>query len=207
MYKVIVADDHSIVREGIKKVIEQSDRFEVSGEAVNGEQLIASLDSGDYDLAVVDISMPGMDGIETLRIIRKKHPDIKVVMLTMHSEQFFFESAVKAGADGYIVKNDSSGVIRSVIRDVMEGRKSFSSHMQTVLAKKYVYEDHLIDQLTRRERQVLALAAAGRAHRDISEELGISISTVEFHKKNLKSKLNAKTVVDLVNIARKYNLA
>ena len=206
MYRLIIADDHAVVRQGIIQIINNSKEFTVIGEASSGTELLALLEEKACDMVLSDIVMPGIDGLKSLKIIKNKFPHIKVVMLTMHTDKGFFDEAIKSGVDGYALKDDSPEIILTVLDGVIKGHRTFSPKMQTIMANKYLDEGSPIDLLTDRELQIFKLVAKGSTHKEIAEDLEISISTVEFHKKNLKDKLNTKNLADLLNIAHKHDL-
>jgi DNA-binding NarL/FixJ family response regulator len=206
MYKVVIADDHPVVREGLVKIVNRHHHFSITGEAENGNKLLELLEVKECDLVLIDIEMPHLDGMKAIEIIKRKYPAVKVVIITMHANKQYFDRTLKADADGYLLKDDSSQTILSALCAVMNGCKMFSPRLQKHLADKYLEQRSPFDLLTKREMEVFKHIAAGRTSREIAVRLDISMSTVEFHKKNLKDKLDAKNLAQLLTIAYKYNL-
>lgn len=206
MYRIIIADDHAIVREGIASLLDATREFSVVAQAENGEKLLRLLESKACDLVLCDIVMPGLDGLKALKRIKAAHPATKVVIITMHQDRGFFNEALKAGANGYVLKDDSSAEILGVLRGVAAGHRCFSPRIQSMLAQSFQQDQSPEYVLTKRELEIFKLIAQAYTHKEIAEELGISLSTVEFHKKNIKDKLNAKNLAELLNLAHKYDL-
>lgn len=207
LYKIIIADDHAIVREGIASIIDKSDDFEVVAQAENGKKLLDTLKKVQCDVVLCDIVMPELDGLKALKKVKASYPKIKVVIITMHTDKGFIGDAVNSGADGYVLKNDSSDTILSVLCGVMEGHRCFSPRIQTILAQRHLWQESPEHVLTSREFQVFKLTAKAFTNKEVADKLGIAVSTVEFHKKNIKDKLNARNLADLLNIAHKFDIA
>ena len=206
MIKVIIADDHPAMCEGISTILNNSKDFELAGCVNNGEELLELLKSTKCDIVLTDIVMPELDGIKALKIIKKEHPEIKVVVLTMHSDRSFFDDAINSGADGYILKDDSKNIILMILKSVMEGNKAFTPRMQNLLLDKYQDKKNLLDELTSRELQVFKLSVQGYKNTEIAEQINVTPRTVLFHKQNIKDKLDAKSNAELVSIALKYKI-
>jgi len=206
MNRVIIADDHTIVREGIASIINATKDFTVVAQAENGERLLQLLKTKECDLVLCDIVMPGLDGLKALKKIKASHPETKVVIITMHQDRGFFSEAVKSGANGYVLKDDSSTEILTVLRGVAAGHRCFSPRIQTMLAKSFQQDQAPEYVLTKREYQIFKLIAKAYTHQEIADELKISLSTVEFHKKNIKDKLDVKNLAELLNVAHKYDI-
>lgn len=202
--KIALADDHAILRSGLKNLIAREEGLEVVGEASNGRELISILESTDCDLVILDLSMPELNGLQTLDIIRHRFSELKTLILSMHREREYFRQAVLKGADGYILKDDVFERLINAIRDIMAGRKSYSSELVTYLAEEYVAEveaEPVLEILTKREREILKSIANGLKNRDISEELDISVRTVETHRANIMQKLGINNTASLVKFA------
>jgi DNA-binding NarL/FixJ family response regulator len=205
-YKIILADDHAMMREGIKKLIESVDGLTVTGETGNGLQLLKLVNSRVPDMVVMDISMPGLRGIEAAREIHSQHPDVHILMLSMHKNEEFLSMALVAGAKGYLLKEDSGDELLQAIDRIRKGQTYLSKR----LAKEFpsaiisIVQGHhraVSDPLTPRERQVLQLIAEGHTDRQISDQLCISVRTAHRHHANIRAKLNLKRTADLVRYA------
>lgn len=206
VYTIILADDHVMMREGIKNLIEAVPDLKVIGEVGDGLKLLKLLNRKKPEMVILDISMPGLRGVEAAQEIQSLYPDIHVLMLTMHAREEFLAMALAAGAKGYLLKEDSGDELLHAIDRIRNG--------QTYLSKKLADKfpgaiisicrgNHraLADPLTPRERQVLQLIAEGSADRQISETLCISVRTVHRHRANIRGKLQLKQTADLVRYA------
>jgi two-component system, NarL family, response regulator NreC len=204
--RIIIADDHSILREGLKSLLCKEAGIKIVGEARNGKELLAVLESVPCDLAVVDIAMPVMDGLTALREIKRRYPKIKVLILSMLSDYAHFSQAKALGASGYLAKDDAGDEIRRAIDVIMRGRMYVSPSVTTLLAERQVQlmengKSPSLEILTKRERQVLAMIAGGITNKNIAIELKISIHTVENHRAHLSDKLGLKNTAALVRYA------
>lgn len=203
--KVLVADDHTIVRTGIRHVLEAEAGFEVVGEASTGPEawdLAAKLQP---DVIVLDISMPGESGLQVAARLRERSPLPRVVILSMHDNAEYVLESVRAGADGYLLKDAAATELRSAIRTVCRGESYFSPPIATRLreALRGEHDTHAgtLAQLTAREREVLLGVARGRTNKEMAAELGISHRTVETHRESLMRKLQIRTVAELTRFA------
>jgi RNA polymerase sigma factor (sigma-70 family) len=210
--RVLVADDHAVVREGIRTMLEAARGFEVVAEAGNGEEALSLIDRYDPDVAILDITMPGMSGIEVLTKLRQKPARAGVLILSMHDHAEYVLGAVRAGADGYVLKNAGPAEVRDAVRAVAEGREAFSPRIRQQLssalrdeAARAAGRDRL-EQLTPREREVLARVAGGKTSREIAEEFGISHRTIETHRESIMRKLQIRTVAGLTRFAMEAGL-
>jgi DNA-binding NarL/FixJ family response regulator len=205
-YTIILADDHVMMREGIKGMIDAVDGLSVIGETGDGLKLLRLVNKTPPDMVIMDISMPGLRGIEAAREIHSRYPDMHVLMLSMHKREEFLSMALAAGAKGYLLKEDSGEELLQAIDRIRQG--------QTYLSRKLANEfpaaiisickgDHQTagDPLTPRERQVLQLIAEGHTDRQISDRLCISVRTVHRHHANIRTKLKLKRTADLVRYA------
>jgi RNA polymerase sigma factor (sigma-70 family) len=205
--RVIVADDHSVVREGIRTVLEASDDFDIIAEAATGEEALRLIAEHDPDVAILDITMPELSGIEVITRLRERAARTSVLILSMHDHPEYVLGAVRAGADGYLLKSAGPAEVRDAVRAVAEGRESFSSRVTQQLssalrdeAARETSRDRL-EQLTPREKEVLVRVAEGRTSREIAEEFGISHRTVETHRESIMRKLGIRTVAGLTRFA------
>ena len=207
--RVIVADDHAIVRTGIRHVLESEPGFLVVGEAANGAEAIELARSLTPDVAVLDISMPGTSGLQVTQELRRLAPDTRVLILSMHDNTEYVLESVRAGAHGYILKDTAATELRGAIHAVRRGESYFSppiARRLTAVVRGITEEEDLLGQLTARERQVLVGVAQGRTNREIAVELGISHRTVETHRESLMRKLGIRTVAGLTRVALEAGL-
>lgn len=203
-YRIVIADDHVLIRQGIKSIISQDDRFEVIGEAVDGKDLLTLLRHVHPDMIILDISMPHLNGLEALGRIRDIYPDVRVLILTMHGNSQYFFHAISAGAHGYLMKDDSDTELLSAIRTVQQNRTYVSPQLANEVTDEMVsaYRDRRnlpLVQLTSREKQVLQLVVKGYTSKSMADVLCLSPRTVDHHRARLLKKFKMKNTVDLVN--------
>jgi two-component system response regulator NreC len=210
--RVIVADDHSVVREGIRTVLEAATGFDVVAEAGTGEEALRLIDRHDPDVAILDLTMPEMSGIDVITRLRERGARTSVLILSMHDHPEYVLGAVRAGADGYLLKNAGPAEVREAVRAVAEGREAFSGRVTQQLSSALRDEAARetsrgrLEQLTPREKEVLERVAAGRTSREIAEEFGISHRTVETHRESIMRKLRIRTVAGLTRFALEAGL-
>lgn len=210
--RVLVADDHAIVRTGIRHVLEGEPGFEVVGEASNGEEALALALERKPDVAVLDISMPGVTGLQATAELRRRCPETRVLMLSMHDNTEYVLESVRAGAHGYLLKDTAATELRGAIRAVHEGESYFSpaiaSRLSAVVRGEQPADTQLglIAQLTGREREVLLGVTRGLTNKEIAVELGISHRTVETHRESLMKKLRLRSVAELTRFALEAGL-
>jgi DNA-binding NarL/FixJ family response regulator len=208
--RILIADDHAIVREGLKTVLDAKPDLEVVAEAENGAEAVAKALSEDVHLAILDISMPEMTGIQAAAELHKRKPELKILMLSMYdSEQFLFES-LKAGASGYVLKAGADTDIVDAVRAAMRGDSYLYPSAVTKLVSDYVDRggsgDEQFDVLTPRELEVLKLIAEANTSKEIAEKLFISIKTVDRHRQNILDKLGMRDRVELTRYAIRRGL-
>jgi len=210
-YRIILADDHILIRRGLKKIIDGESNLQVVGEANDGIELINILKGQATDLILLDISMPNLRGIEAISEIKKITPRTKILILTMHSSKEFLYSAIQAGADGYALKEDSDVELLTAIQQCLHG----NHYISPVLSEGLLPEDFSKvrsggkiagKQLTNREKQVIILVAEGNKSKDIAELLRISIRTVEHHRANIMRKIGIKNTAELIRYAIQQGL-
>lgn len=210
--KIVIADDHRVVIEGIKSLLADQGRYRVVGEAVNGEQAVDLAVRLRPDIVIMDISMPGLDGVEATRRIKKIAPEVKTIIYTMHSDQRFILELFKAGISGHVLKEGPPYELVTALDRVSRGETYFSGATPKALLKDLLALHHVqgdqeqLGCLSPREREVFGLLADGRSIKSIAEKLGISPKTVETHKYNVMDKLGVDTVTDLTKIAIKLHL-
>jgi len=205
-YRIVLADDHALIRHGIKKIISQDKSLAIEGEVSDGEDLLKMLDQGVPDLVILDISMPKMSGIDLTELLKKRYPALKILMLTMHKNKQFFYRSMSAGADGYLVKSDSDEEILLAIRKIREDRTYISPFFaddftEDVLSAYRKETASPFNDLTKREKQILSLVVEGYTSKAMANKLNLSPRTVDHHRSNLLKKFNMKNSVDLVNYA------
>lgn len=212
--KIILVDDHQIVRDGIKALIYDTGNIEIIGEATNGYELFELLKAKTPDIILLDISLPKISGIEVAKILETDHKQVKVLMLSMYTSEDFIFNALKAGIKGYLPKNTTKDELLLAINEVYNGREYFSKSISDIILKSYINKARYgmeishnnLDILTGREREILQYVAEGINNQDIAETLCISIRTVETHKTSIMKKLELNNAVDLVKFAIKNKI-
>ena len=207
-YRIALADDHVLVRQGFKRILEGVGDLEVIGEANDGIELLNLLSQITPDMVILDIFMPNLRGIEAIHEIKKIHPDVKVLILTMHKDKEYLYLSLSAGAKGYLLKEDADKELFSAIEKVRQGKTYISPYFSEEVVDdlvqvgkgdtKTIFET---DTLTPREREVLKLIAEGKSSKEIASLLFISVSTVNNHRASIMEKLNLNKATDLVKYA------
>jgi len=210
-YRVVLADDHSLFREGMKLLIERMPDVEVVGEAGDGLELLHLLEELAPDMAIIDIAMPNLRGIEAAREIKMSHPRTKVLILTMHKSREYLYHSIAAGADGYLLKEDSDVELLSAIGKIRNGETYVTRILSGELAEdlSQIYRGKRPvprEPLTTREREVLKMVSEGKSNNETANLLNISVRTVENHRANIMKKLKLKKTADLVRYAVKEGL-
>jgi len=205
-YQIILADDHLMFRNGIKRIIEDSKDLLVLGEADNGLQLLAMLKKTKPDMVILDISMPKIRGLEATHEIKACYPDIKILILTMHRNKEYLLQALSAKADGYLLKEDTDAQLIDAIGTIRGGKIYLSPLISEDLSQNLLgyFEDadpSVDETLSNREKEVLTLLTEGQSNKEIAELLCISARTVEHHRASINKKLKVKSLVDLVKYA------
>ncbi len=204
MIKLILADDHKLFREGVRSILESSEDFGIVDEVADGRALIKSLQKNDTDIIILDISMPGLSGIEATRMIRKEYPCLKILILSMHSEESFVRSAIEAGASGYLPKEIDHNELIEAIHVIHEGGNYYSKDISNLLINSYLNKEK--QNLTPREKEIVALVCDGLTNKEVADRLSISVRTVDCHKNNILQKLGLRSSVDLVKYAIRNQL-
>jgi two-component system, NarL family, response regulator NreC len=202
-YRILLADDHVLIRQGVRKILSDMPGTQVVGEANDGVEAIALIKEFVPDLAILDIGLPQVSGIEVAREIRKVLPDIKILILTMHKNKEYLYHAIAAGAQGYLLKEDSDEELFAAIETIRNGAiyvtKALSEFISTGISSLLVGEERRTPSvLTMREREILKLIAEGNTNTKIAGTLHISIRTVETHRANIMNKLSVKNTAELV---------
>ncbi|MBE0643411.1 MAG: response regulator transcription factor [Bacteroidetes bacterium] len=217
---VLIADDHEVVRSGLKLVLESSGEFEIVAEAVDGSEVLTLVEQHLPDLVILDISMPKISGIEATRMLRSKYPELKILALTVHSDEEYVYRMLKAGANGYILKTAGKKEIFHAASSVLSGATFFSPTVSNIVIGGFIERawvengaatdsDQAADgdsPLTRREKEILCLIAEGLSNREIGTKLFISVRTVNTHRTNLMQKLDLHDTAGLVRYAIRKNL-
>ena len=208
MIRVLVADDHPLLRSGIKQVLGQESDMAVVGEAEDSEQVLQRIDEQGWDVVVLDIAMPGRSGLDALREIRRRRPNLPVLVLSMHSEEQFAIRAIKAGASGFISKSDAPTEIVRAIRKVVTGKKYVSASLAETLANAIESETHRPshEALSDREFQVMCGIASGKTVSQIAVEISLSVKTVSTYRARVLEKMNMRTNAELTRYALQTGL-
>jgi DNA-binding NarL/FixJ family response regulator len=206
--RIILADDHALLRQGLKRILSEIAGLEVVGEARDGLELLQMMNTVSSDLIILDISMPNLRGIEAIHEIKARCPDVKILVLTMHKESEYLRQAISAGADGYLLKEDADVELFSAIEKIRKGKIYITQKLSEELTDDWARIKRgdakpLTNQekLTVREKEVLKMIAEGKSSREIASVLFISARTVDHHRANMMEKLNVKKTADLVKYA------
>jgi DNA-binding NarL/FixJ family response regulator len=198
--RLFIVDDHYLVIEGIRSLLQQEEDIEWMGHATNGESCLAFLQKNEPDVILMDISMPGMSGVDLCKEVKKKYPGIRVLGLSTFNQRSFVEKMIESGASGYVLKN----VNRNELLKAIQAAKAFKSYMSFDAAQALRKNNEKdLPVLTRREKEILELIAAGMTNQEIADKLFISSTTVDTHRKNLMLKFEAKNVAAMINLAGK----
>lgn len=206
-YRVILADDHILVRRGVRRILEENAKLDVVGEVGDGLELLNALNKIEANLIILDVSMPNLRGIEAIPEIRHVQPEAKVLILTMHKEEEYLYQAISAGADGYLLKEDAEKELFLAIESIQSGKIYISpgladQSMQNWARMRRGEEDSpRADALTVRQREILKMIAEGKSNKEIGDMLCISVRTVERHRANMMEKLNIRKTAELVQYA------
>ncbi|GAA3509773.1 response regulator transcription factor [Aquimarina addita] len=227
MVSIVLVDDHFLVRDGIRSLLEDEEQYKVIGEASDGKEAISVIQSLKPDIVICDIRMPEMSGIETVEQLTSLKVTSKMIMLSMHDSDEYILQSINAGADGYLLKDASKEEFLKALSTVSKGDKYFSGDVSSILVRRLLKDENSISSkvdsdvanttksitvssdhfdLTKRERQILKLAVSGMTNKDIATELDISKRTTEVHRFNLMKKMGVKNVLELSNKAREYGM-
>jgi len=204
--KILLADDHKIVRDGLRMLFENETGLEVVGEAGNGWETLKLAHKLNPDVVIMDITMPGLNGIDTTQRITNEMPNVKVIALSMHSDRRFVSGMLEAGASGYLLKDCAIEELASAVRAVSLNQTYLSPRIADIVVKNYINKagrnkSELFPSLTNREREILQLLAEGRSARQIAGFLHVSIKTVETHRRNIMFKLDLGSTAELIKYA------
>jgi DNA-binding NarL/FixJ family response regulator len=207
--RILIVDDHVIVRQGIAQLVNREPDLDVCEEAGDADSAIAVLREQPVDLAIVDISLPGTSGIELVKLMRDAHPNLPVLVMSMHDEALYSDRAFRAGAKGYVMKQEATEKLLAAIRKILNGGVYVSDRMQTVMVQRFLNSGvdetvSFIDNLTDREFEILRMIGQGLTVAEIAEKLGRSAKTVEAHRANLREKLGLKRAAELARFATQW---
>ncbi|MEG0849399.1 MAG: response regulator transcription factor [Flavobacterium sp.] len=213
--RVVLADDHVFVRDGIKSLLENEANIEVVGEAIDGADALDVVAESKPDLLIVDIRMPNLTGIEVVEKLRSENNNVKIIMLSMHESEEYVLKSIKAGADGYLLKGSSKEEFLKALHTVAAGGKYFSGDISSILIRQLTNSSTSLEpkqnlseemMITKREKEILTLLLSGKGNKEIAEALDISKRTAEVHRFNLMKKLKVKNLMELSNKAAEYSL-
>lgn len=215
--RILLADDHELVRDGIKSLLENESEFKVVAEASDGQEALKLIGLDQPDLLIVDIRMPQMNGIEVVKNLTKSFPKVKKLVLSMHDSEEYVVESIESGADGYLLKGSSKAEFIKALHTIAGGGKYFSGDISAIIIDNFVKGKSKADQkplstpaeisiLTNREKQILELILDGKGNNEIAEALTISRRTAEVHRFNLMKKLNVKNLIELTQKSKELNL-
>ena len=195
-YRLLIVEDHTLLRAGLSALLSQDPEIEIVGEAVNGRDAIQAVGTLSPHMVLMDLNMPGMNGLEAILDIKRRYPETRVLVLTIHKTEEYIHESLRAGADGYILKDATHDELRVAIRSVLNGKSYLSPDISAKVINGYLGTSHastgttLWNSLTHREREVLKLVAEGHPNKFIAEYFCLSVKTVEKHRSNLMKKLD-----------------
>lgn len=209
--KLLIVDDHKIMREGLRTILEQENEFTTIGEAANGREALNIIKEKVPDIVIMDINMPEMNGMETTRRIKANFPKTKVIALSMHSDRFYVAEMLKAGVSGYLLKDCSTKDIIDAVHNVSKNRSYLSPEITGVVINDFIEQnqtDHCtgVSHLTEKEREVLQLIAEGCTSKIIAANLNIAVKTVESHRINIMKKLDIHSIANLTKFAVRHGI-
>ena len=209
--RVLIIDDHPVVRRGLGELIEQAPDMELVGEAASPSEGLEAVDRAGPDVVIADLSFEGLSGIELIKDLKARHPDLTILVLSIHDEAFYAQRALKAGAAGYLMKQEAVERVLDGIRAVRKGRVFLSDKMAQVLLSRATggaanTTTYGAESLTDRELEVLRLIGEGKSTRAIAEQLHLSIKTVETHRENIKQKLKLENASQLIQYAVRFSM-
>ena len=202
--RILLADDHTVMRKGLRLLLESQPEFSVVAEAADGRQAVERAEATQPDVAVIDIAMPNLSGIEAAQRMAAALPHVAIVILSMHSDEGYVLRALKAGAKGYLLKDSAEGDLIEAIKAVHQGKTFFSPEISKMLVEDYMQEirtrgaEDSYDLLTSREREIFQLLAERKSNKEIAQALNLSPYTVETHRRNLQEKLNLHSLAELI---------
>jgi two-component system invasion response regulator UvrY len=208
MIKILIADDHTMFREGLKHILAEYPDLVVTDEANNGQEVLDKIWKNNYDMVLLDITMPGMTGLEALKQLKNDRPKLPVLILSMHPEEQYAVRVLRAGASGYLTKESAPDELITAIRKISQGRKYITPSLAERLASEFEADSEkpLHDILSDREYQVLLMIAAGKTGKHIAKELSLSIKTVSTYRTRIMEKMKMKTNAEVMHYVIKHQL-
>ena len=208
MIRIVIADDHTLMREGLKRIFEGNDEITVVGEAIDGFSVISQVRKGGFDMLLLDLSMPGRSGIDLIRQIRTEAPKLPILVLTMYEEEQYAVRSIRAGAQGYLTKESAGDQLVNAIKKVASGRPYISMEVAEQLALGIMTPEKEMPhtQLSDREFEVFNLLASGKSITDIGAQLHLSVKTVSTHKSRILTKMGMHSLAEIVQYAVPQNL-
>lgn len=210
---ILLVDDHTLIREGLKLILKKNKNFKIIGEASNGVEAIKYIEKNANKVHVImlDITMPELDGFEVAKIVRQNYPDIKILALTMHSEESYITKMIDVGVHGYVLKDSNLEDLSTAIQTLLDGKPYYSSDVSAIMINSLMNKDKKkenteINNLTEREVQIIDLITEGFKSSEIAEKLQLSTRTIEVHRRNLMKKLDVKNTAELVSFVLKSKL-
>lgn len=212
--RILIADDHEVVRQGVRNILEAEPRYELCAEATTGRDAVAMAEAEQPDVAVLDISMPELNGIDAARQILKISPRTKILIFTVHDAERLVYEVVGAGAHGYVLKSDAGRHLTAAVESVLAGRHYFSTQVSEVLFESFRQKGlphtqdaaEPVSKPTAREREIIQLLAEGRSNKEVAQALGISVKTAETHRAAIMRKLGIHSIGELVRYAIRNHL-
>lgn len=208
MIRIVIADDHTLMREGLKRILEGNEEITVVGEAVDGFSVLAQVRKGGFDVLLLDLSMPGRSGIDLIRQIRTEAPKLPVLVLTMYEEEQYAVRSIRAGAQGYLTKESAGSQLVTAIKRVASGRPYISMEVAEQLALDIMAPEKELPhkQLSNREFEIFNMMASGKSITDIATQLHLSVKTVSTHKSRILAKMSMHSLAEIVQYAIAHNL-
>lgn len=206
--RILLADDHAIIREGLRMLLDSQADMQVVGMAVHGQEAIRLIDELNPDVAIMDISMPELNGVEALERITKRHPKLRVIVLSIHASRPYITRALQAGARGYLSKETAGLDVAEAVRAVQRGEQYLTPDIRDILnaSNNKTYAGNPLDKLSRREREVLQLVAEGKTSQEIAERLSVSAKTVDSYRSRLMGKIGVEDIAGLVKFAIQHGV-
>lgn len=210
---ILLVDDHTLIREGLKLILKKNKQFKIIGEASNGVEALEFLEknAAKTHVMLLDITMPELDGFKVAKVVKKKYPDLKVLALTMHNEESYITKMIDVGVHGYVLKDSNLDDLSSAIKTILDDKPYYSSDVSAVMINSLMNKDkqkdnNAIDNLTEREKEIIHLISDGYKSSEIADKLELSTRTIEVHRRNLMKKIEVKNTAELVSYVLKSKL-